>query len=193
MMMMGCSDISVTDKRKAPKPIQWQVVGTAKLHIDTYPGLAAVTPVNTNITYTEPEQGTFTLDTSGVTVTSTDLDTLSLGTVLLDTVNINKLTVCGGGSDKCTSALVRIYTTGTHAGFINTSEGYGVPLLADTVEVGLNAAGAIALDTYTIPASDRKLRNNDFSDTSWDLEVDMSNAEFGDYELDIVIELLLGS
>lgn len=196
MAMVGCSCGDIIDHRtKTPSPVKtWKVIATTNIHVDTLRGLAAVAPINTNITYTEPTKGTFTLDTSGLATTITDLDTISLGTVALDTVNINRLKICGVGEDeKCTSALIRIYTTGAHAGFINTTEGYGVPFTADTVSVGLDAAGAIALDSYTIPASDRKLRNNDFTDTSWDLSIDMGNAEAGDYEIDIVIEFLLGN
>lgn len=156
-----------------------------------------MSPVNSNITYTEPEAGKFET-TPSILASADGEDAISLGSIIIDTINVNKLKVCGGGSDKCTSSIIRMYTTEVSghpgiSGFVNTTTGEGVPFLADGNTVGLSTSGATTLDSYTIPASDKKLRNGDFSDLTYTLGVDTSNAEAGDYELDLVLELLLGS
>jgi len=191
LMVVGCMPTKTTDR--TPAPITWTVVDTATIKIDSSALLYAVAPVDTNIVWTEPTRGTFTVNSGGLTVDDTDPDTLALGALVIDAIRINKLKVCGVGEDtKCTNALIRIYSTGAHEGFINTTDGYGVPFLADGNVIGLTDSASLSLDSYTIPANDRRLRNNDFTDLSYDLTIDMSNAGVGDYEADLTIELLLG-
>lgn len=200
VLLMSCGspvDLRTKPKHKPTVPKDYIVVGTTKITISNSEGTYAVSPVNANVTYVEPEVGKF--DTTASIVASADgEDAISLGSVVVDTININKLKVCGGGSDKCTSSIIRIYTTPVTghpgiSGFVNTTTGEGIPFLADGVSVGLDTGGATTVDSYTIPANDNKLRNGDFTDLTYTLGVDTSNAEAGDYELDLVLELLLGS
>lgn len=195
LLFVGCScGPDIVDRRtKRTKPvIDWVVVDTATITIKSSPGLYAVNPVDVNIVWTEPSRGNFEVDCGVITVDDTDPDLLAIGTCVINTIRVNNLNICGGGSDKCTVGAIRMYTVGAHEGFVNTTEGYGVPFLADGNVVGLTSSNALALDSYTIPSNDRRLRNNDFTDLSYDLTIDMGNAGIGDYEVDVTIELLLG-
>ena len=197
-LLMSCGSIvDRRTKRSPPVSLDYILVGTTKITIRSVEGTYAVSPVNANVTYTEPETGKFQT-TSNIIAAADGEDAISLGSVVVDAININKLKICGGGSDKCTSSIIRMYTTPVTghpgiSGFVNTTTGEGTPFNADGVSVGLGTGGATTLDSYTIPGSDLKLRNNDFSDLTYTLSIDTSNAEAGDYELDLVLELLLGS
>lgn len=191
-------DKRVKRKHKPPTPTNYIVVGKATITISNGCNFCAVNPVNANVTYTEPERGKFEVTPN--IVASEDVEgTLNLGTLAIDKIDVNKLEICGvGGDEKCTSSIIRMYTTAITghpgiAGFVNTIEGYGLDFTADSVTIGLDTGGATTLNQYTIPAGDRRLRNNDFTDLSYDLEVDLENAGVGNYEMDIVLELLVGS
>ena len=200
LLLVSCGsplDLRTKPRHKPTVPKDYIVVGTTKITIRSGEGAYAVSPVNANVTYTEPETGKFNT-TANITASADGEDAISLGSIVVDAININKLEVCGGGSDKCTSSIIRIYTTAVTghpgiSGFVNTTTGEGIPLLADGVSVGIDTGGALTLDSYSIPANDNKLRNNDFTDLTYTLGVDTSNAKAGDYELDLVLELLLGS
>ena len=172
----------------------WKVVGTVTIHIGKSDGMYAVSPINTNITYTEVEKGSFTLNSGTIAASEIDDSNLSLGTLEVQTISVNKLKICGGGgTTKCTVAAIRMYTTGhPEAGFYNTTEGYGIPITADGSTIGLDIVGATIVENYIIPANDKKLQNNDFSDLVYSLNVDIGNAEAGDYEMNLVIELVVG-
>ena len=200
-LLTNCAnpDIGFTGRsRRTPPitvPITYQVVGTAVLNISSTSGVSLATPIDTNIVYTEVEKGAFEVDTGSLVASEIDVDTLGLGSITVSKVDINKLQICSG---KCTSAIIRAYTTDVTGsegveGFVNTTYGYGVPILMDGASVGITTANALTTVSYTIPANDRRLRNNDFNDLSYDLSVDLSNAEHGDYEMNLVLEILVGS
>ena len=194
----ACGPDSINRRTTRAEPIKWTVVDTMTLKIRAtadgvpiYPGhMYVVSPIDVDISWTEPTKGKFNV-TCNLSATETDEDTLGLGTCVIDMININSLEVCNG-TDKCTVAAIRTFTVGDHAGFINTDGGYGVPLLSDGNAIGLTDANALTLDSYTIPGNDRRLRNNDFTDLSYDLTIDMSNAGAGEYATDLTIQLLLG-
>lgn len=195
LLLAACSSVDTHNLRQpAHTPAtNWIVVGTAKVSIRNGTAIGTVTPINTNVTYTEPEKGKFSIETGTIVASETDEDNLSLGTLELKLISINKLKICGvGGNQKCTVAAIRVYTTGKpEAGFYHISELYGIPVTADGLLVGLEQANATIVNSYTIPANDRKLRNNDFSDLIYDLNVDISNATLGDYEMDIIVEIVV--
>ncbi len=194
MLLVGCScGPTNTNRRTNPTPKHWTIVDAATIKVRASSSMYAVNPIDTNIQWTEPERGTFTLDCTAISVDDTNPDLLELGTCFVDKLRVNKLTICGvGGDTKCTVAMIRMYTTGAHAGFINTTAGYGVPFMSDGNEIGLSDANANSLSSYPIPANRRRVNLNHFDDTSYDLSIDMSNAGIGDYELDVTIELLFG-
>lgn len=154
----------------------------------------------TTVTYSSAEKGTLNLDVGSLTlVESLDENTLEFGSVTITKINVNKLKICGvGGDEKCTQAIIRIYSTELPAflgmaGLINTTDGYGVDVysgvLTATEPVGLDAINAAIVQSYTIPANDKKLTGDDFTDLTYVIEADFSNAGFGDYEMDLVIEV----
>ena len=172
----------------------WISAGKAHININRSSGFGAVSPIATNITYTEPEAGAFTLEPGTIAAMELDDDTLSLGTIEVQKIKINKLKICDpGGTTKCTEAIIIIYTTGSTAGFVNTTEGYGLDVYADNQAVGLTDANGALVASYTIPANDRKVTAGDFADIVYELEVDISNAGAGDYDMDLVVEILLGN
>lgn len=194
ILMGGCSCGPTTDNRRTrTESTQWTLVDKATINVRASSKPYVVNPISTNIQWTEPERGTFTLDCNALAVDDTDPDLLVLGTCFVADLRVNKLKICGVGEDEqCTVAKIRMYTTGAHAGFINTTEGYGVPFLSDGIEVGLTDLNALDLSSYTITANQKRVLKSQFDDTSYDLSVDMSNAGVGDYELNVTIELLFG-
>jgi hypothetical protein len=182
--------------------IEWKVVGTARLSVRSLPGLGAIPVADTTINYTVPDAKQFDVDVSAVVPAPDEVgSTLALGTLTIDKIKVTKLKVCGVGEDeKCTIAAIRIYTTDTAghpgvSGFVNTDEGYGVPILAGegtaTELVGMSGAEAV-LDSYSIPASDKRLTGSDFGSMVYVIESDMSNAGFGNYQAEITIDLVVG-
>lgn len=159
---------------------------------------------NVSIVYTAAESATLTLNTAGVVPTlSGDTNTLDLGIIIATTVRTNKLKICGaGGNEKCTSAIIRAYTAdviGSEgiAGFVNTTDGYGVPAFIGPVTasdlLGLGLSSPVVLDEYVIPSNVNKLTESLFTDLDYVASVDFSNAGSGDYEMTLVIELALGN
>jgi len=70
---------------------------------------------------------------------------------------------------------------------------YGVDVYAGkptaTELVGLGAENAAIVQTYTIPSNDKKLTLSDFPSPTYFIESDFSSAGYGDYKIDIVIEV----
>ena len=210
LLMASCGGVERVDKRtyRTGNTTDWKVIDRAVVsaQITTdYSSMAAVINASTTtvVTYTVAEAKTFNLDLAAlVPAEINDGDTLSFGTIEVDNLKVNKLKQCGPGDDqKCTSAIVRVYTEEVVgfpgiSGMVNKDEGYSVPINAGegspSESVGLTDTNAAIVDSYTIPANDRKLRPNDFNGMTYVLESDFSNAGAGDYEATIVIELAVG-
>lgn len=154
----------------------------------------AANPTTVTVTYVSPPNITFTLNTASLVANVETLtETLSLGSVTLSNIRDNNLKVCGvGGNQKCNQAVIRIYTTGSVAGFVQQTDLYGAPITADTLPVGLSAVNAAIVSSYTIPNNVNRVRTNNFSDVTYDLLVDMANAGAGNYSTQITIEYALG-
>ena len=151
------------------------------------------------VSYVVAPNASISVDTSGIAPTlSGDSNTLNVGSVVVTNARANKLKVCGPGGDQdCNSAIIRIYTVELVSdpgidGFVNTDDGYGVPVVADNLSVGLNAINAALVNEYIIANGDRKITEDDFTDLSYNIDVDFSNAGAGNYEMTLVIELALG-
>ena len=204
VFLVGCGTEYLNQRSdpKSPKDMNWKVIGQVflKAEVDRFLALQQ-TEV---ITYVSATTNGFSADVSSIVLTeSANGEVLDLGSVTLDLLKVNQLNQCGVGNDeKCTSAIVRVYTTAVTghngvAGFVNKDESYGVSVLAGegsaTESVGLTDANAAIVDTYTIPANDNKLTVGDFNGVTYELEVDFSNAGAGSYEMNLVIELAVGS
>jgi hypothetical protein len=154
----------------------------------------------TNVSYVVAENVTFTVNTSGISPILTG-DVLDIGTLAITALDSNKLKICGSdGKQKCGQAIIRIYTQALVAwpgvdGFVNTSDGYGVPVTAGkttaNLPVGLTAANSANVQTYAIPNNDNRLTLSDFPTPTYKLASDFSNAGAGSYSMTVVIELAL--
>lgn len=151
---------------------------------------------STTVTYTNAASTNFTINVGSFTAGGFTGEVLSLGSVSLATINDNNLKVCGvGGNTKCTSAVIRVYTTGSIAGFVNTDDAYGAPVFTGTLNpntaLGLNAAGSVPVQTLSIPANKNKVRLSDFPSPTYAVTSDFSNAGAGSYSMTYVVEYVL--
>ena len=153
---------------------------------------------STTVTYTNAPTVTYTLNVSGLAPTFTPTftsETLNLGSVTISALTDNNLKVCGSGSQKCTQSLIRVYTTGSTAGFLNTGDTYGTPVYAGTLnpttQVGLTSAAAVVVQQFTIPASENKQHLTDFPSPTYAISSDFSNAGSGNYSMALVVEYVL--
>lgn len=140
---------------------------------------------------------TFALDTSKFVPPTISADPLSFGSIRVSVLSDNQLRVCGtGGNQKCTYAILRVYTTGTAGpGLYNAADSWGAPItstLTAPLSVGLDAANAAVMQTYTIPGSKRTLRLVDFSPSpTYGIHVDFTDAGAGTYSTTLVVEYAL--
>ena len=170
------------------QPINWTSVSYAEIKLSS-PQLG-LAPVITNITYTSPERGILELDTSGLTFSMPDDDTLSLGNIKVNRLRTNKLRICGAnGTTKCNRSAIRVYTTDgfKHDETLNT-----LPVTMDNLLVGTGEANATVLDTYVISPTDWVVKKNDHTNIDYDLDIDMSNGGYGSYSMSLIIEVVLG-
>ena len=201
MIIASCGEVYLDKRtRSHPEPDKWKVIGTININMKFMeePG-GYLASQSTNVTYTVAEANDFTINTGNISVSETSESVLDFGSIDISQLKVNKLKQCGVSNDqKCTSAIIRAYTTEVSGhpgigGFVNKTDGDGIPVKAGentaSSTVGLNVANAVTLDSYTIPASDKKLTASDFSGVVYEVEADFSNAGAGDYEMNLVIEL----
>jgi hypothetical protein len=148
------------------------------------------------VTYNNSGVISFTLNEAAFTASGFTGDILSLGSITMSALDDNTLKVCGGGGNsKCTLAVIRIYTTGAVAGFVNTAGAYGAPIYAGSLNpaspVGLNAAGSVQVQTYTIPGNINRVRLSHFPTPVYAVTTDFSNSGSGAYSTVFVIEYVL--
>lgn len=133
----------------------------------------------------------YTVDATNF-VTPTPVDLASYGTLDVTDLRDNDLRVCGaGGTSRCTTGYIRIYTSGSPgAGLWNAAGGYGVPIKTGTTTVGLGTGGAAVVKTAAI-GSANVLRLRDFT-TASSLQVpvaaDFTDAGAGSYSTTLVLE-----
>ena len=136
---------------------------------------------------------TFTVSATNF-VTPTPSGIASYGTLDISALSDNALRICGNGNQKCTTAAIRMYTTGTTGdGLWSVTEGYGLPITTTGgTTVGLNAAGAATAATFAIAPNKRTLSLADLSASSpmqIPLSVNFSDAAAAsDYSTTVVIE-----
>lgn len=174
------------------------VRGRAEVTIAQSPkafGSLKVTPPTT-VVYTNASSVTFSINAATLAAGTLTNNVLSLGSVSVTALSDNDLKLCGtGGNQKCNNSGIRVYTTGTTAGFVNTTDLYGVPLFVGTLNpttaIGLNATGAVYTATYAIPATTHKLNIVNFPTPSYAVTSDFSNAGAGGYTATFVVEYVL--
>ncbi len=167
---------------------EWKTVVMAVVRIGN-PNLG-LAPITTNITYAFPELDIFGLDTSGLAANLIDEDNLSLGNIKVNRLLMNKLRVCGPSGDiKCNRSAIRAYTI---SGFKHNTTMNTLPVRMDTKLIGEMESNATMLDSYNIANTDWILSRRDFVDLDYDINVDVSNAGYGGYEMDLVLEVALG-
>jgi hypothetical protein len=148
------------------------------------------------VSYTNAEAVSFTLNTSSFgTSPSMSGSTLTLGSLSVSGLSDNKLRVCTSPT-KCQKAVVRVYTTGSMQGFINSTDGdHAVPVyfsgLNPSTAVGLTSANAVETTSYNIPGNKNVLSATDLGSPSYTVTSDMSNAGAGSYSMTLVVEYAL--
>lgn len=148
------------------------------------------------VTYVNAASVSFTINTAAFLAGSFTGTTLSLGHVDLASLDDNSLKVCNpGGNTKCTQGIIRVYTTGTTAGFVHTVDGYGAPVytgsLNPSTALGLNTAGAVQVQNVAIAGNKNRLRLSDFPTPDYAVTSDFSNAGSGSYSMTYVVEYAL--
>ena len=158
------------------------------------PQAFAANPTSVPITVVNAPNASMTVNSSTLTAGPITNDILGLGSATITDLRDNQLKVCGTGNQKCGTAVIRMYTTGSAgAGLYNTADGYGAPLRAGMGAtrsvVGLGAANAAIVQTYTIPSNKNVIRETDFaSPMTYNVDSDFSNAGSGTYTTTLVIE-----
>jgi hypothetical protein len=152
---------------------------------------------NNSITYTDGPNVTFTVNTATFLPGVINGTTLSLGDFILTALNDNNLEVCGPNNNaQCTTAVLRVYTTGTLAGFVNTTDPspYGVNVftsgLNPTIPVVLGEPGVVT-ETFTILPTTHQVIFANFPNHQFNVTADFSNAGEGTYQMTYVFEYAL--
>jgi hypothetical protein len=151
-----------------------------------------------SITITNTPNTTMTINTAGLIAPPISDVNLSFGNIVLSSLQDNNLKLCGaGGTTKCTHAAIRIYTTGTTAGFFNAVDNYAQPVSvtynASTSVLGL-IGSPIYLQTITIPNNRNTVKLTDFTAIRpqvYDISSDFSDAGVGNFSVSIVVEFVL--
>ena len=164
------------------------------------PGHMRASSGSTGVTVTNSASTNMTLDTSlfAIPVTITPFSMNDFGFLQLSALTDNDLKVCGSnGNTKCTVAGIRMYTTGTvGAGLWNEDGGYGAPITAGQSAsalsvVGLDAAGASTMQSFTIANNRNTVKLSDFTNPKYYFKVDFTDAGAGSYTTTVVVEYFL--
>lgn len=161
------------------------------------PEAKAVSTATTTVTYNNAASVTFTLNAATFTAGTFTGNTLSLGSFTITALRDNNLKVCTpGGTTKCTTAILRVYSTGTVTGFVNTTDGtYGAPIFTS----GLNPTTALVLATPGTPidqingmaTTKHTVNLADFSTPTHTVTSDFTDAGSGNYSVTFVVEYAL--
>lgn len=167
-----------------------------KLLSSFIPKAYAATGTST-VTYVNAASVSFTINVANFGAQGMTGNTLNLGNVALASLDDNHLKVCGvGGNQKCLKAIIRVYTTGSVSGFVNTDDGtYGAPLYAGTLNptspVGLTVSNAVQVQVVNIPSNMNRIKLSDFPTPTYAVTSDFSNAGSGTYSMTFVVEYAL--
>lgn len=148
------------------------------------------------ISITNSASTAVTFDSSHFVIPTIGNTLLDLGTITLTELTDNNLAVCGTEKKtKCTTAVIRMYTVGVAgAGVYNAEDGYGAPLNAGQTSyatVGLNLTGALNVQSVSIDKHKHILKLSDFTNPTYYIQADFSNAGAGNYSTTLIIEYAL--
>jgi hypothetical protein len=150
---------------------------------------------SSTVVYTNAASVNFSIDVSNLGASGFTGNILNLGSINLSNIDDNNLKICGTGNQKCNQAVIRVYTTGVIAGFVNTADSYGAPLFAGNLnpstEVGLNIAGAVQTQVISIANNKNRLRMSDFPSPTYGITSNFDNAGAGNYSATVVVEYVL--
>jgi len=196
VFLSACGGVATVGKIGSDETV---VHGRAYVHVSngsSNSGVHQRSSASTTVTYTNAPSTTFTINAASLVPGSFTGTTLSLGSVTVSSLQDNNLKVCNpGGNTKCTQGIIRVYTTGTVAGFVNTVDLYGAPVytgtLNPTTQVGLNSVGAVQVELTTIASSTHALNLSAFPSPTYSVNSDFSNAGAGNYSMVYVVEYAL--
>jgi hypothetical protein len=144
------------------------------------------------IVVTNAASSNMSLDATSFNIPTISNALLSFGYLQLKTLLDNDIKVCGNGHQKCSKAIIRMYTAGTAlAGIYNSVDNYGIPLYAGQTtfsEVGLSATGAVTLQTFNIPNNRNTVQLADFPNPKYNIQADFSDAGTGTFSTTLVVE-----
>lgn len=156
----------------------------------------AASTATVTVTYNNAPSVTFTINATNFVAGVFTGDILSLGSFTITALKDNHLKVCNpGGNTKCTSAFLRVYSTGSIAGFVNTTDSYGLPIYTSgdnpATPLVLNSPGT-NLDSLTGMATTKHtVRLSDFTPTTFNVTSDFTNGGDGPYQVVYVVEYAL--
>lgn len=190
------ADLSVVHGRALVNVTSDQRSALAKALKNIFLSHAYAASGSTPVTYTNGTSTTFTINVNAFTPGTMTFNTLSLGSVALSGLSDNNLKVCGTNANlKCTSAVIRVYTTGSMAGFVNTADAYSAPVFTGSLNpstpVGLLAAGSVQVQTLSLPPNKHTVSISDFPTPTYTVSADFSNAGAGSYAMTYVVEYVL--
>lgn len=152
----------------------------------------------TTVTYSLAPSVTFSINVAGLTGGTFTGNTLNMGSISIATLSDNNLKICNpGGNTKCTQAIMRVYTTGAVAGFVNISDSpqYGAPVYVGTLNpstaITLNSPGVAVQQVTGMAASKHTVVLSDFPTPTYAVTSDFSNAGTGSYSMGFVLEYAL--
>lgn len=162
------------------------------------PTAIAQSTASTVVTYNNASAVTFTINTTALIAGAFTGNTLSLGSVTVSALKDNNLKLCApGGNTKCTTAIMRVYTTGSTAGFINTTDTpqYGAPVFASglnpTTPLIIGSPGTAVQQVTGMASSKHTVQLSDFPTPTYNITSDFSNAGTGSYSTTFVVEYAL--
>lgn len=165
--------------------------------IDTIIPKAYAATSSSTVTYLNSASVNFSIDTTNFTPQGMSGYILNLGTISLASLDDNHLKVCGTNSNqKCNKAIIRVYTTGSISGFVNTDDGtYGAPVFAGplnpTVPIGLTSLNSVEIQVVNIPSNMNRIKLSNFNSPIYGITSDFSNAGSGTYSMTFVVEYAL--
>lgn len=149
------------------------------------------------ITVTNEQNTSFGIEEGEFVIPTVDGEHEDFGYLAINDLRDNNLKVCGAnGLQKCSKALIRLYTSGVAgAGIYNSAEGYGVPLsatLTTPLTIGLDAVQAAVMQVITIPANKRVVNLSDFSPVPrYQIKADFTEAGTGSFSTNLIVEYAL--
>lgn len=172
------------------------IKGTAYVPVEISGGqIHVAASSNYPVTIVNPPNVRFNVDTSKMSVPTITNALLEFGKAELSDLFDNNISVCGSSRNKkCGTAYIRMYTIGQNgAGIWNDAIKWGAPIYANRtgdprLTVGLNAANAVIVQKFAIPANKNVVRIQDFPSPAYEMRADFTEAGAGSYSTTLVIE-----